>query len=139
MGSLWPLRQCAAVISRSPPGLWTTLAVQKCQASLPRRVVNSAPTAALPGNNLPLRDRSRLPLAASLDAATTMLAVTARTEASTAVPAARGSGRASQDAFTRLAARGGFLVEALDVAAEDDGVGDGGGVAALLVPADDAN
>src|SRR5258705_12823827 len=40
--------QCAAVITRSPAGLSTTLAVQKCRPSLPAAVVNSAPTAGVP-------------------------------------------------------------------------------------------
>ena len=42
--------QCAAVITRSPAGLSTTLAVQKCWPSLPAAVVNSAPTAGVPPN-----------------------------------------------------------------------------------------
>jgi hypothetical protein len=42
--------QCAAVIARSPPGLSTTLAVQKCWPSLPADAVNNAPTAGVPAN-----------------------------------------------------------------------------------------
>ena len=45
--------QCAAVMSRLPDGLLTTLAVQKCAPSLPPERVNSAPTAAVPLNGTP--------------------------------------------------------------------------------------
>src|SRR5580704_17320636 len=46
--------QCAAVISRFSPGLLTTLAVQKCDPSLPLAfLLNRAPTAAVPLNGMP--------------------------------------------------------------------------------------
>src|ERR1700733_5691621 len=46
MGPCWWLdTQCAAVSTRSPDGLATTLAEQKGDASWPPEVVNSAPTA----------------------------------------------------------------------------------------------
>src|SRR5579859_7153141 len=47
--------QCAAVSTRSPAGLSTTLAVQKCWSSLPADVVNRAPTAGSPANDWPFR------------------------------------------------------------------------------------
>src|ERR1700728_4382278 len=51
--------QCAAVISKFSPGLLTTLAVQKCDPSVPLAfLLNSAPTAAVPLNGMP-----RLPAA----------------------------------------------------------------------------
>src|SRR2546429_9920750 len=50
-----PLTQCAAVITRSPAGLSTTLAVQKCGPSRPEERVNSAPTAGSPANGWPVR------------------------------------------------------------------------------------
>ncbi len=46
MAAPWLLTQCAAVTARSPAGLCTMLAVQKC---LPPRG-NSAPTAGTPVN-----------------------------------------------------------------------------------------
>src|SRR5215472_4553648 len=42
-------------MSMFPAGLLTTLAVQKCEPSLPLELVNSAPTAALPSIGLPPR------------------------------------------------------------------------------------
>src|SRR5256884_9403904 len=51
-----PPTQCAAVITRSPAGLSTTLAVQKCWPSWPADVVNSAPTAGVPANACPARE-----------------------------------------------------------------------------------
>src|SRR5262245_57407299 len=48
-----PLTQWAAVIARSPAGLSTTLAVQKCLRSWPPATVNRAPTA-----GVPLKDRA---------------------------------------------------------------------------------
>ena len=51
-----PVTQCAAVITRSPAGLSTTLAVQKCWPSWPADVVNSAPTAGVPANACPARE-----------------------------------------------------------------------------------
>src|SRR5581483_4751584 len=48
-----PVTQCAAVITRSPAGLSTTLAVQKCRPSRPEELVNSAPTAGSPENGWP--------------------------------------------------------------------------------------
>src|ERR1051325_5563330 len=50
-----PVTQCAAVTTRSPAGLSTTLAVQKCLPSCPEERVNSAPTAGWPENAWPLR------------------------------------------------------------------------------------
>src|SRR5215469_17973245 len=49
-----PDRQCAAVTARSPCGLCTTVAVQKCVPSCPEFSLNSAPTAATPANACPL-------------------------------------------------------------------------------------
>src|SRR6202035_391107 len=51
-----PVTQCAAVITKSPAGLSTTLAVQKCWPSWPADVVNSAPTAGVPANACPARE-----------------------------------------------------------------------------------
>ena len=51
-----PATQCAAVITKSPAGLSTTLAVQKCWPSRPADVVNSAPTAGVPANACPARE-----------------------------------------------------------------------------------
>src|SRR5689334_17804769 len=48
MSEALPLTQCAAVRTRSPCGLDTTLAVQKCGPSRPAVSVNSAPTAGVP-------------------------------------------------------------------------------------------
>src|ERR1700759_4759761 len=48
MSEVLPLTQCAAVRTRSPCGLDTTLAVQKCSPSRPAVSVNSAPTAGVP-------------------------------------------------------------------------------------------
>ena len=45
--------QCAAVIARSPSGLSTTVAVQKCWPSLPPDAVNNAPTGGVPANAWP--------------------------------------------------------------------------------------
>ena len=50
-----PVTQCAAVTSRFPRGLLTTLAVQKCAPSRPWLVVNSAPMAGVPANGSPVR------------------------------------------------------------------------------------
>src|SRR5215469_16269741 len=49
-----PDTQCAAVTARSPCGLCTTVAVQKCAPSRPEFSLNSAPTAAIPPNVCPL-------------------------------------------------------------------------------------
>src|SRR5215831_19256606 len=57
-----PCRQCAAVMSRFPAGLLTTLAVQKCAPSWPPDRVNSAPTAGVPLNGTP-RPTAGLPAA----------------------------------------------------------------------------
>src|SRR5215469_7522302 len=43
-------------MARSPCGLSTTLAVQKCELSLPELSENSAPTAATPAKDCPLLD-----------------------------------------------------------------------------------
>src|SRR6516225_1204055 len=51
-----PVTQCAAVITRSPAGLSTTVAVQKCWFSPPEEVVNSAPTGGVPPNACPARE-----------------------------------------------------------------------------------
>ena len=64
-----PVTQCAAVTSRSPCGLCTTLAVQKCVPSWPLLVVNSAPTADGPPDGVPVR--------AGDDASPTILAMRA--------------------------------------------------------------
>ncbi len=51
-GCLFLNTQCAAVMSRFPARLCTTLAVQKWATSLPLAMVNSAPTAGVPLNGL---------------------------------------------------------------------------------------
>ena len=56
MAPVVQVTQCAAVTSRSPCGLWITLAVPKWVPSLPPASVNSAPTAGVPPKGFPLRD-----------------------------------------------------------------------------------
>src|SRR6516225_2626987 len=58
-----PDRQWAAVTARSPCGLCTTVAVQKCVPSRPKLSLNSAPTAATPPNACPPCDAPALPAA----------------------------------------------------------------------------
>ena len=43
-----PCMQCAAVMTRSPAGLSTTLPLQKCWPRWPEPVLNRAPTAGVP-------------------------------------------------------------------------------------------
>src|ERR1700728_4769155 len=46
----WPFRQWAAVTTRFPAVLFTTVALQNCWPSRPSLTVNSAPTAGVPLN-----------------------------------------------------------------------------------------
>jgi hypothetical protein len=103
-----PVMQCAAVITRSPAGLSTTLAVQKCWPSWPAEVVNSAPTAGVPANAWPSREgavRCRTartkPLAMSLAAPLAGVSVTTAAAASAMASAALDGDQTTQRARSR--------------------------------------
>src|SRR4029078_12758770 len=92
MGPAPPVTQCAAVISRSPAGLSTTLAVQKCWPSRPADVVNSAHTAGLPRNAWPFRDGvARCRTARTKPVATLLAAPLAGVSVTTAPTASAGT------------------------------------------------
>ncbi len=104
-----PVTQWAAVITRSPAGLSTTLAVQKCWFSLPAEVVNSAPTGGVPLNACPPREdgaaRCRTarakPVAMSPAAPVAGVSVTTAPRASAVTSAARMGDQMSQWARSR--------------------------------------
>src|SRR5579859_6169514 len=80
-----PVTQCAAVITRSPAGLSTTLAVQKCWPSRPADVVNSAPTAGWPENDWPFFEgAARCPTARTKPVARSLAAPLAGVSVTTA-------------------------------------------------------
>src|SRR2546427_9395874 len=100
-----PVTQCAAVTTRFPFGLWTTLAEQTCCPSLPLDVVNSAPTAGVPANGCPVcEDEARFrtartkPSAMSVAAPLAGVTVTMIPKASAATSATRSGDQENQRA-----------------------------------------